>query len=152
MTGFAPRAQNFSFWQLNLVEPAGFGVCSEKILRRGVGDADGPWRGFIRPVHGQVAQNRVAHLVIGHIQEDEFLEISIDVKDLNAAVAAIGDIYVVIAIDADVVRIADMARIFVGVDTSRSITSPLLDPVAVLVELGDARIEIAVAYVNIVVL
>ena len=113
MAGLAPHAENFSFRQLKLVEPTGFGVSREKILRRGAGDADGPRRGFIRTVHGQVAQNRMPRLVIRHIQEDKLLEISIQVEYLNAAVAPVGHIHVAVAINADVVRIPEMTRIFV---------------------------------------
>src|ERR1700680_1098959 len=90
-------------------------------------------------------------LVVGHIQENELLEISVQVEYLNAAVAAIGGVEVAVAIDSDVVRIPEMTGIFIGVDSARSGSSPMLDPVPVFVELRDARIEITVAHVNIVV-
>src|SRR5258708_20124753 len=98
MAGLAPHAENFSFRQLKLVEPTGFGVSREKILRRGVGDADGPRRGFIWTIHGQVAQHRMPRLVIGHIQKDELLEISIQIEYLNASVAPVAPTHLSLAL------------------------------------------------------
>ena len=79
------------------------------------------------------------------------LEVAVGVEHLDAAVAAVGDVDVVVAVDLDVVRVVDAARVLVGVVAAAPELPPRLDPVAVLVELRDARVHVAVADVDVVV-
>jgi len=69
-------------------------------------------------------------------------EFSIDVEDLDAAVAAIGDVNVVVPIDGDAVRSVELAGLVAGF-------TPEPEPVAVFVDFGDARIDVAVADVGV---
>ena len=93
----------------------------------------------------------MARLVVGHVQENEFLEVAVGVKHLNAPVAAISHVDVVGAIDPDVVRVAEVAGVLIGVFSALARRAPALEPVSVLVELGDLRIEVAVADVDVIV-
>ena len=69
-------------------------------------------------------------------------EFSIGVEDLDAAVAAIGDVNVVVRIDGDTVRGVELAGLVAWF-------APGLEPVPVLVDFGDARIDVAVADVGV---
>jgi hypothetical protein len=93
----------------------------------------------------------VARLVVRHVEEDELLEIAARVEDLNAAVSAIRCIDVPRAIDSNIVGIAKLAGILVCVFSALTSRTPSLDPVSVFIELGNLRIEIAVADVDVVV-
>jgi len=90
----------------------------------------------------------VVLLVVRHVQEEEVLEVAVGVEHLDAAVAAVPHVDVVVAVDLDVVRVVDAARVLVGVIAAAPELPPRLDPVAVLVELRDARVHVAVADVD----
>src|SRR6266542_2111124 len=68
--------------------------------------------------------------------------LAIGVEDLHALVAAIADVHVVALVDCNRVRKAELAR-------SGSRFAPRLHPVAVLVVLGDARIDVSVRDVDV---
>ena len=63
-------------------------------------------------------------LVVGGVEEDEALELAVGVEHLDAAVVAIGDVDVVLAIDADVVRRVELAGILVRVRAAACRASP----------------------------
>ena len=82
-------------------------------------------------------------LVIGDVEPDELLEAAIRIENLNASIAAVGHVDVPLAIDLHVVWISKLAW-------AGPVRSPGLDPVSVLVHLGDARIDVAVANIDVV--
>src|SRR5207237_10677957 len=69
-------------------------------------------------------------------------ERSVRVEDLDPAVRAIADIHVVVAVDGDRMRQPELAG-----PGARS--APRLHPVAVAVVLRDARVDVAVADVDV---
>ena len=93
----------------------------------------------------------MARLVVGHIQEDEFLEVAVGVERLNAPIAAVSNIDILVAIDPDIVRVAEVAGVLISVFSALAGRAPALEPISVLIELGDLRIEVAVANVDVIV-
>ena len=93
----------------------------------------------------------MARFVIGYVQENELLEVAIGVEDLNAPVASIGHVDVFGAVSPDVVRVTEVAGVLIGVFSALARRAPALEPVSVLVELGDLGIKVAVAHVDVVV-
>ena len=69
-------------------------------------------------------------------------EFAVAIEDLNPAIAAIRHVDVALRIGGDIVRRVELAGLVAAV-------APGFDPVAVLVGLGDARIDVAVADENI---
>ena len=82
-------------------------------------------------------------LIVSDVEPDEFLEIAFGVENLNAPVTAVSRVDVSLPVDLHVVRISKLAR-------AGSVGPPRLDPVAILVHLGDARIDVAVAEIYVV--
>src|SRR5216684_3322560 len=76
-----------------------------------------------------------------HIDRKHALEIAIAIKDLDATVRAIANINIVLKVNSDRVWQVKLT----GAGTLRS---PGLNPVAVLVDLGDARVDVAVRDVD----
>jgi hypothetical protein len=68
-------------------------------LGRTLRDADGPGLRLIGRIGSQVAQHGMPGLVVRNIEDDEPLKIAVAIKDLDAAVAAIGDIDVVLPVE-----------------------------------------------------
>src|SRR5260370_37193513 len=67
---------------------------------------------------------------------------SVRIEDLDEAVAAVGNVYIVLSIDGDAVRDAELTGLIAGF-------APGFEPVAVLVDFGDAGIDVAIADVSI---
>ena len=72
-----------------------------------------------------------------HIDGDLAQQSSIGIENLDAPIAAIGHIDVALRIGSDAVRRVELAGAAAG-------RAPLLHPVAILVEFGDARIDVAI--------
>src|ERR1035441_7837993 len=73
-----------------------------------------------------------------HVDGELTLEIAVAVEYLNAVIAAVGDVDVALGVGRDRMRRVELAGTFAAV-------APRFEPVAVLVDLGDARIDVAVA-------
>src|SRR3984885_8385641 len=69
-------------------------------------------------------------------------ELSFGFKNLDSGIARVGHVDLVLRIDSNAVRSAELPRLV-------SRFSPRLNPGAVFVDLGDARIDIAVADVGV---
>src|SRR5579863_5279958 len=129
-----------------LVDAAWKGVRDVKHLVRGRGDAQGPRRAGRLGATGLqivgqvrlVADGRLGVRRRRNVDADCALIFAVDVEDLDAAVIAIGDIDCAARVGDNVMQRAELAFAIAGL-------APRLQPVAVLVELGDARIDIAVA-------
>ena len=102
--GFAEHADDLAV-ERHLVDAAGLRVRRVEILRRPVRDADRPRLRLVGRIRVQVAEHRMPLLVVRRVQQDEALEGAVAIEHLDAAVVAIGDVDVVLAIDADVVRV-----------------------------------------------
>src|SRR5438105_1322224 len=85
----------------------------------------------------------MALLIVSSIENDTAQILSVHVEDLDAAVGAIGHIYVVLAVDADAMRQIELPR-------RAPAGSPGFHPIPVLIDFSDARIEVAVAYVHVI--
>ena len=108
-------------------------------------DANGPGRTGSHAASGGggfVADGGAGVGIDGNIDRELAEKFSTGVEDLDAAVATIGDVDVVVCIDGDAVR---------GVELAWLVTrfAPGLEPIAVLVDFGDARIHVAVADVGV---
>src|SRR6187549_1864551 len=147
---FADPAKNLPV-ESHLVDPSRLFVGRVEILSGRVGDAERPRLRLIGTSRRHIAEYRVTRLVVRDVQMNETLELSVAVEHLDAAVVAIGDVDVVLAIDADVVEGVELRRILVGLRTARSARPPRHHPVAVLVELRDPRVPVAIADVDVVV-
>src|ERR1700693_85925 len=90
-------------------------------------------------------------LVVRNIEEDESLEITIAVEDLDAPVPTVCDVDVVLPVDSDIVGSVELAGILVRMRAAYASRSPRFDPVAVFVEFRHSRINVAVADVDVVV-
>ena len=141
--GLAEHAENLAV-EGELVQSTGLIVDGEQILSWAISrDTERPrWRS-IRRVRIRIAQRRMPFLVIGDVEPDELLEAAIRIENLNASIAAVGHVDVALAIDLHVVWISKLAW-------AGPVRSPGLDPVSVLVHLGDARIDVAVANIDVV--
>ena len=109
------------------------------------GDANGPGRARghgASGCRGLVADGRTSVGIDGDIDGELAQKFSIGIEDLDAAVATVGDVDVVVRIDSDAVRGVEVARLVAGF-------APRLEPVALLVDFGDTRIDIAVADVGV---
>src|SRR6516225_11573097 len=73
----------------------------------------------------------------GHVNGELAEKFSCRVENLDAAVAPIGHIDIVVGIDGDAVRRVELAR-------PRSRLAPRHQPVALLIHFGDSRIDVAV--------
>ena len=73
-----------------------------------------------------------------HVDDELAQEFAVAVEHLDAVVAAIGDIDIAVGVGRDRMRGVELAGLLAAV-------APRFQPVAVLVDLGDARIDIAVA-------
>src|SRR5216684_3328402 len=92
---------------------------------------------------GGLVANRGAGVgIYGNIDGDAAMEFSVGVEDLDTAVAAVRDVDIVLRVDRDAVRGVELAGLIAGF-------SPGLEPVAVLVDFGDAGIDVAVADISV---
>src|SRR5579863_8686745 len=88
-------------------------------------------------------------LVVGGVQEDEALELTVAFEYVYATVAAIGDVHVALTVDLHVVGIIEGAGVLIRMRSAHAVTSPGGNPVAPRVHLGDARVDIAIADVDV---
>ena len=100
--------------QRHLVDPSGLLVRRVEILRGRVGDADGPRLCLIGTGRGQISEHRVPLLVVGPVDVNEAKELAVAVEDLDAAVVAVGNVDVVLPIDAEVVGRVELRRVLIG--------------------------------------
>src|ERR1700674_4353795 len=144
LAGFAEDAENFSV-EAEFIDAAWKAVGAVEDLIGGGRDANGPGCAGGHGAGGGgglVADGGAGVGIDGNIDGELAKEFSIGVENLYAAVATIGDVNVVARIDGDAVRSVELAGLVAGL-------APGLEPVAVLVDFGDARIDIAVADVGI---
>ena len=78
----------------------------------------------------------------GHVDGDLAKEFAVAVEHLDAAVAAVGHVDVPLRVGRDAVRRVELAGLVAGL-------APGLEPVAVLIDFRDARIDVAVADVGV---
>src|SRR5262249_1557796 len=133
--GGAERAEHLSV-KRKLVDAAGVGVRAIEILRGPGGDADRP--GSTALALRSFGTRLGAHPGLdvgrdGDVDLDHALQFSFGIEDLDAAIAAIGDVDVAFGIGGDRVRRVELAFLASG-------RSPLLDPLAVLIEFRDTRV------------
>src|SRR5262249_19781764 len=143
---FAEHAEHLAV-ERQLVDPAREGVGGVQHLVRPGGDAHRPGRPRHHDLVGQrvdlrdvgvVADRGLRLRIVGHVDSDLAQEGSLAVEHLDAAVAAVGDVEVALRVRGDRMRRVELA----GLGTA---VAPGLHPVAVLVDLGDARVDVAVA-------
>src|SRR5882762_8168122 len=142
--GFAEYAENFSL-EAEFVDAAGVGVGGVEDLIRAGRDAQSPRRagGHGAGVRGGLGADGGASVGgSGNIDGDLAEEFSIGVEYLDAAIAAIGDVDIVLCVDGDAVRNVELAGLVAGF-------APGFEPNAVLVGFGDAGIDIAVADISV---
>src|SRR5579871_5520563 len=92
--------------------------------------------GRCRSVHRPRA--RIGRYIDGELAQ----ELAFGVEDLNAPIGAVADINIVVAVDGDRMRQVELTRAI-------ALCPPLLHPIAVLVELGDARVDVAIRNVDV---
>ena len=83
-----------------------------------------------------------ARVVERHVDRDLAEEFAVAVEDLDAAVAAVGHVDVSLRVGGDAVRRVELAGLVAGFAKGH-------EPFAVLVDLGDARVDVAVADVGV---
>ncbi len=93
-------------------------------------------------MRGPIADGGASVRGDGRVDRDLAQEFSFGVEDLNAAIAAVGDVNVVMRIDADVVRSVELAGLIAWL-------APGFEPDAIPVGFGDAGIDVAVADVGV---
>src|SRR5262249_58466100 len=104
-------------------------------------DADGPWRarreraGLDLRLARDIADRRFGIRRHRHIDYDLAQEVTVVVEHLDAVIAAIGDIDIAIGVGRDRVRGGELPGATAAVP-------PGFNPVAVLVDLGDPRIDV----------
>src|SRR5882672_3365538 len=77
-----------------------------------------------------------------HINFEHAQELSIGIEDLNATVGAIADVDIVVAVDHDGVRQAELPRL-------SALVAPGFYPVSVLVIFRDTRVDVSVGDVDV---
>ncbi len=114
-TRLAENPKDLAVRKRKLVNPPRLRIIGEQILRRPIRDANRPRRGLVRHFDRHVAKHRVTRLVVWNSKEDELLEISVSVEDLNAPVTAISNIYVPLSINSNVMGVAKLTGVFIRV-------------------------------------
>src|SRR6266852_4962895 len=128
LAGFAEDAENFSV-EREFVDAAGESVGGVEHLILPGRDANGPGRAGCHGAGGGgglVADGGAGVGIDGNIDGDDAKEFSISIEDLDAAVAAVRDVNIVVRIDRDAVRGVVLAGLVAGF-------APGFEPVAVLV-------------------
>src|SRR2546425_10383665 len=139
LAGLAEHAQDFSV-ETELIDAAGKSVGTIEHLVGSRRDANGPGRARSHGAGrrgGLVADGGASVGRGGNIDGDLAEELSIGVEDLDAPVAAVGDVDVVARVDGDAVRQVELAGLIAGF-------APGFKPVAVLIDFCNSRIDIAV--------
>src|SRR6266852_3020757 len=137
LAGFAEDAENFSV-EREFVDAAGESVGGVEHLILPGRDANGPGRAGCQGAGGGgglVADGGAGVGIDGNIDGDDAKEFSIGVENLDAAIAAIGDVNVIARIDGDAVRCVELTGLIAGF-------APGLEPVSVFVDFCDARIDV----------
>src|SRR5437899_2120507 len=141
--GFAEDAENFSI-ESQLVDAAGKSIRGIKNLIGRRCDTEGPGSaGRHRACGGSglVADSGAGIRGNGYVNRELADKFPGSVEDLDAAVAAVGDINVVLCIHCNAVRSVELAGLSTGF-------APRHQPVAVFIYFRDARIDIPVADVD----
>jgi hypothetical protein len=144
LAGLAEPAEELAV-EAEFVDAAGEGVGGEEDLIGRRSNADGPgsaWRHGTCCLRGAIADGGTRVGADGEVDRDLAQEFSVGVEDLNAAIAAVGDVDVVVRVDADVVGRVELAGLVAGL-------TPGFEPDTVFVGLGDAGIDVAVADVGV---
>ena len=144
LAGLTEPAEKFAF-EAEFVDAAGEGVGGEEDLIGRRSDADGPGsagRHGARGLRRSIADGGTRVGADREVDRDLPQEFSIGVEDLNAAIAAVGDVDVIVRVDADVVRGVELAGLIAGL-------TPGFEPDTVFVGFGDAGIDVAVADVGV---
>ncbi|OIQ64378.1 hypothetical protein GALL_540710 [mine drainage metagenome] len=143
LAGLSKHAEHLAL-EAQLVDPSGPCVRTVKHLVRRRRDADRPGRARRK---GAVGDHRLVGNLADrwpcirrhrHVDGELAQEFSVLVEHLNPVVAAIGDVDVIVGIGRDRVRGIELTGFLAAI-------APRLQPVAVLVHLRDARIDVAVA-------
>ena len=142
VTGLAKIAKHLAI-QTHLVNPARIIVRRIQILGRRVRYADRPRLSLVRQAGRRVAQCRMPLLVIRCHHRDTALVSTFRIKNLNAPVIAIRYINIVLPVNSDVMRKAELARLSAA-------RTPGFNPVAVFIQLRHARILVPVTDINVV--
>ena len=142
-TGFAEYAENLAI-ESELVDAAGERVRGIQNLIGSGGDADGPGgprRHRASGGGGFVADGGTSVGWRGHVDGELAEEFSGGVENLDAAVAAVGNINIVLHVDGNAVWRVELAGL-------RARFAPGHQPVSVFVDFCDARVDVAVADVG----
>src|SRR5712664_3607128 len=143
LAGFAEDAENFSV-EREFVDTARESIGGVEHLILPGRDANGPGCAGCHGAGGGgglVADGGAGVGIDGTIYGDDAKEFSIGVEDLDAAIAAIGDVNVIARIDGDAMRCVELTGLIAGF-------APGLEPVSVFVDFCDARIDVAVSDVG----
>src|SRR2546422_4816398 len=144
LAGFAEDAEEFPV-EREFVDAAGESVGGVENLTWSWRNANGPWgagRHSAGGGGGLVADSGASLGGRGDIDGEFAKEFSVRIENLDAVVAAVGNVNIVLRVDSDAVRSAELAGLVARF-------APGFEPVAVLVDLGDARIDVAVADVSV---
>src|SRR5260221_4581363 len=144
LAGFDEVAEKFSI-EREFVDAGGKAIGTVEDLIGGRRYANGPGRAGGHGAgggRGLVADGGACVGIVGNIDDELAEKFSVRVEDLDAAVAAVRDVNAIVRINRDAVRSVELTGLIPGF-------APGLEPVAVLVDFGDARIDVAVGDVNI---
>ncbi len=144
LAGLTEPSEKFPV-EAEFVDAAGEGVGGEEDLIGRRCDADGPGgagRHGAGVLRGAIADGGARVGADRHVDRDLAQDFPVGVKDLNAAIATVGDVDVVVRVDSDVVGRVELAGLVAGL-------SPGFEPDTVFVGFGYARIDVAVADVGV---
>src|SRR5205807_4543435 len=108
-------------------------------------NADGPgraWRHGSSCLCGLVADGRAGIRINRHVDGHLAEKLPFPLEDLDATVASVGYVNVSLGIDGDAVRRVELTRLVARL-------SPRFEPVAVLIDLGDAGVDVSIADVGV---
>src|SRR5712664_4131250 len=134
LAGFAEDAENFSV-EREFVDTARESIGGVEHLVWPGRDANGPGCAGCHGAGGGgglVADGGAGVGIDGNIYGDDAKEFSIGVEDLDAAIAAIGDVNVIARIDGDAMRCVELTGLIAGF-------APGLEPVVVFVDFDGVR-------------
>ena len=78
----------------------------------------------------------------GYIDHDLAQEFTVSVKYLNSMIPAVGDIDIVLRVNSDAVRSVELTRLVPWF-------TPRLQPIAILIDLGNSRVYVPITYISV---
>src|SRR5579883_2705125 len=152
VTHAAQNAEHLAL-ERQLVNAAGHGVGAVQVLGSGTGgDADGPRSAVLSGQTlsiGHGTHPGMNDLGWGNIDSNFADKIPIGIVDHDAAVASVADVDIALCIGGDGVGGVEFELFGMLAILGLSVIAPLLHPIAVLVELGNTRVDVAIADENV---